>query len=189
MGVGLAGIGAGVIAWGGTCVWRNVCCVEGSVAAVFCVGFCGCRYACFAGVGFGVGLCIAVCGWPNVCRDGVRVGVVLGSCDRTPASFGGITCNGVGVGVGDFCDLGRLYFIWPNANGVTRKTMIVARMIRVIIGRRLCGLIVNPKRFSVSAANCKAKILRPRVWCAFSRPKATLPARSRQNRARLCSSS
>src|SRR5438067_7198411 len=115
VGVGLAGIGAGVIACGGTWVWRNVCCGEGTVAAVFWVGFCGCRYACFPGVGIGIGFCIAAWGWPNVCRDGVGVGDVLCGCDRTAASFGGITCSGVGVGVGDRCNLERLYFICPTA--------------------------------------------------------------------------
>src|SRR4029077_7791203 len=120
-----------------------VCCGEGNAAAVLCVGFCGDRYVCFAGVGIGVGLCIPVCGWANVslagagvanvfcgCENSPFAGVGVAAvrcgcgCDRRDASFGAISGSGVGVGVGDD-DLERLYFIWLNAIEATNNEATV----------------------------------------------------------------
>jgi hypothetical protein len=113
-----------------------------------------------------VDLCIAVCGWPNVgldgvgvanifggwenvCRDGVGVGAILcgGGSDRTDASFGAISGNGVGVGVGDWEDRARLYLIWLNAIEATNSDATVETMIRVIIKRFDLGLIWTSKGY------------------------------------------
>jgi len=64
------------------------------------------------------------------------LGDVVGSWVCAGAIFccGGVEL-GLGVGVGD-CDLVRLYFIWPKANGATNKPATVAIRTRVIIKRR-----------------------------------------------------
>ena len=55
--------------------------------------------------------------------------------------------NGVGVGVGDCADLGRPYFVWPNANEVTRAEATVAVTIRVTIKRLIFRFrLTNAKR-------------------------------------------
>jgi hypothetical protein len=93
----------------------------------------------------GVGVANIFGGWENVCRDGVGVGAILcgGGSDRTDASFGAISGNGVGVGVGvgDCDDRARLYLIWLNAIEATNNDATVETTIRVIIKRFNLGLV------------------------------------------------
>ena len=59
------------------------------------------------------------------------------------------------MGFGDCADLGRLYFIWPNAIGVRNDAATAARTIRVIIGD-LVWINRKPKRIFGFPGNCKA---------------------------------
>ena len=87
------------------------------------------------------------------------------------AIFGCGVAEPVGVGVGEG-DRDRLYFIWPNPNGASTKRVIAAIVTRLIIRGRCADSFRTSKRFCVSAANCKAKIVSDsRLVAHFHDPK------------------